>query len=61
MNKRIKITQCRAFGPQFSNLIPGSIHDVIKTPAGEKREGGVWVMGNGEPVKVLQGEYVFEE
>lgn len=38
MNKRIKITQCRAFGPQFSNLIPDSIHDVIKTPAGEKEK-----------------------
>ena len=57
--QKIKITVCQAFGPQFENLIPDSIHDVIETPARHKNSEmkGVWVMGIGEPVKVLNDEY----
>lgn len=54
---RIKITFCEASGPQFQNLTPGSEHDIIETPAGEHANNGVWVMGVGEPVKVLRREY----
>ena len=57
--KRIKITHCTACGRCFENLIPGSEHDVIDAPAGEKKDNrGVWVMGVGEPVKVLNNEFI---
>lgn len=57
--KRIKIKYCQACGPQFKNLLPDSEHDVVTPPAGYKNDHtGVWVMGIGEPVKVLSNEYV---
>lgn len=40
--------------PAFANLDIGTIHDIIPTP---KNESGLWVMGVGEPVKLLQGEF----
>lgn len=55
---RIRITNCHAFGPEFKNLFPGSIHETIKPPKGENNKDGVWVMGAGVPVKVLNGEFV---
>jgi hypothetical protein len=56
--KRIRIKYCTAFGEAFGNLTHGSEHDVIKPPAHYKNDKkGVWVMGVGEPVKVLNGEY----
>ncbi len=51
--KQIEIIKCEAVGPQFANLVPGSMHDIISPPAGYDNKGGVWVMGVGEPVKVL--------
>jgi len=54
---KIQITQCGAFGKLFKNLIPRSIHYVVPTPEGHDNSGGVWVMGVGEPVKVLFDEY----
>ena len=53
---KIKIKRCEAFGPQFENLTPGSIHEVIKPPAGSDDSRGWWVMGIGEPVLVLAYE-----
>lgn len=60
---KIKISICRAQGKAFGNISPGSIHDVIEAPAGEVDDlRGFWVMGVGEPVKILSGEYtVFEK
>ena len=59
MEKKEKnqITECKAFGKFFENLTPGSIHEVLTAPEGKRTEGGVWVMGVGEPVFVLDGEY----
>jgi len=58
--QKIKITNCTANGRQFSNLIPGSIHDVIIPPKGYKNgDRGYWVMGVGEPVLVLFNEFEF--
>lgn len=54
----VKITRCNAEGKQFKNLTPGSIHDVVKPPPGKY---GLWVMGVGEPVKLLPGEYMSVE
>ena len=55
---KIKILYCNAFGEVFNNIIPNSIHDVISSPEGSRKgRKGVWVMGNGEPVKILEGEY----
>lgn len=55
---KIQIKQCHAFGPEFSNLAPGSIHDTIAPPEPFKNDiQGVWVMGVSEPVKVLNSEF----
>ena len=55
--KRIKITECGAVGKVFANLTPGSEHDVIAPPEAYKNDKGTWVMGVGEPVKVLPNEF----
>lgn len=56
--ERIKIIRCSAFGEIFSNLVPESEHDVIDPPDPYKPDRqGVWVMGNGQPVKVLSNEF----
>lgn len=57
--KRIKITNCYATGRQFANLVADSEHDIIETPKGQKIDNrGVWVMGVGEPVKILNDEFI---
>ena len=56
-NKQIRVIWVNAFGPAFSNLIPGSIHDVIEACNGKDSKRGVWVMGMGEPVLLLNGEF----
>ena len=58
---KIQITQCTAVGRLFTNLIPKTIHYVVPAPEGYDNSGGVWVMGVGEPVKVLFGEYEIVE
>ena len=56
--KKIKITYCNAQGKVFENLKPNSIHETVTPPAPYKEEkDGVWVMGVGEPVKVLNNEF----
>jgi hypothetical protein len=54
---KIQITICTAFGNVFANLTPGSIHNVIGPPDAYKNDKGTWVMGVGEPVKVLPHEF----
>ncbi len=56
---QIRIIDCYAVGSQFANLTPGSIHDIVNPPAGYENNGGVWVMGVGEPVKVLFREFEY--
>jgi hypothetical protein len=57
--KKIRITTCRAIGKQFENLTPDSEHLVITPPKSYKNDrSGVWVMGIGEPVKVLSNEFI---
>jgi hypothetical protein len=58
---KIRITKCNAVGRVFGNLQPKSIHDVIDPPEGKNNSGGVWVMGVGEPVKVLFEEFEIVE
>lgn len=60
-NRRIKVTHCKAFGSAFGNITPGSIHEIVTPPAGETSERGEWVMGVGEPVLLLAGEYIYLE
>lgn len=56
--KKIKIKTCGAFGRQFVNLVSGSEHEVVTPPEGYQNDHtGVWVMGVGEPVKVLKSEF----
>lgn len=57
---KVRVTRCTAFGPQFENLIPNSEHETMPTPKQYINEyyPGVWVMGVGEPVKLLSNEYI---
>lgn len=55
---KIKIIHCSAYGQQFKNLKDGSIHDVIKPPKGKEHLDGWWVMGVGEPIRVLKYEAI---
>lgn len=56
--KKIKVIRCLASGAPFKNLLPNSEHEVVTPPTGYKNDHtGVWVMGVGEPVKLLSDEY----
>jgi hypothetical protein len=57
--KKIEITRKDSIvGEIFKNITPNSIHEVIAPPDSYTNDlKGVWVMGNGEPVKVLRAEY----
>lgn len=55
---RLQITRCNAAGPQFANMTPGSVHNIVLPPAGESEEKGRWVMGVGEPVLLIWGEFI---
>lgn len=56
--KEIEVIHCAAVGKHFSNLKPKSKHKTVKAPAPYKDdESGVWVMGVGEPVKLLNNEF----
>lgn len=35
--KCVKVIKCIAFGPPFANMLPGSEHEVVEPPAGEKK------------------------
>ena len=60
VGKKIKITYCSAMGKIFENLKPDSIHLIIEVPENEKSDTqGVWVMGVGTPVKVLNNEFEY--
>ena len=52
---KIRIKKVNAFGPQFENLTPNSIHDVLMVTKVFGRPA-YCVMGVGERVVVLEGE-----
>ena len=50
-------------GP-FENMTEGSVHTVINPPEEHKHMTNgkdVWVMGNGEPVRILSHEFEFSQ
>jgi len=54
----VKVLRCGAMGRAFANLVPDSIHAVVTPPEGyENDHTGVWVMGVGEPVKLVRNEF----
>jgi hypothetical protein len=58
--KRVRITSFTGNNPRvFGNLTKGSEHDIVPCPEAEKHKfaDDVWVMGIGEPVRLLGGEY----
>lgn len=58
--KMISIVNCDAYGSQFANITPNSIHCVIPAPEGNVDDDkGVWVMGVNEPVKILNNEFKY--
>ena len=57
----VKVNRCAACGKVFGNLKPGSIHKVVAPPDGENNSRGEWVMGVGEPVLLLFGEFSYTD
>lgn len=57
----VKVIRCAAYGKVFGNLKPGSIHKVVAPPDGENNSRGEWVMGVGEPVLLLFGEFSYTD
>lgn len=57
--KRVRISNFKGNSPAFANLINGTEHDVVECPKEYKSKYGsdVWVMGVGEPIRLLNGEY----
>jgi hypothetical protein len=57
---KIKITNCRAFGPQWANCTPGSEHLIIEAPKPYANTSiMLWIMGaSGEPVGIFRNEFV---
>lgn len=57
----VKVTRCAACGKAFGNLTPGSIHKIVPPPDGKNNSRGEWVMGVGEPVLLLFGEFSYTD
>jgi len=58
---KIKITQFTGHGAVFANLTPDSVHESVPAPADQQHlKDEMWVMGVGEPVRVLDHEYEIE-
>lgn len=56
----IIVVNCIAQGAQFANLTRASFHEIVEAPKPYKNDTlGVWVMGVGEPVKLLNNEFNF--
>ena len=51
---KVKVKHCTAYNPEFINMKPGSIHEVIRQ---EFVISGVWVQGVTQPVLLLNKEY----
>ena len=59
--RKIKILACTAFGSAFENLPIGEIVDEIDMSASDANlYQGVWVMGNGEPIKLINSADIDE-
>jgi hypothetical protein len=55
---KARIIRVTGRGPQFTNLTPGSVHEVIEPSKEFKKKfpntrESVWVMGEGEPVRLF--------
>ena len=57
--KKIKIIRVYAYGDQFTNITPGSVHEIIPPPKGYNNKNGEWIMGKTEPVLVLFREFIY--
>lgn len=58
----VRVKKCTAVGSAFSNMTPGSVHNVIEPPKPYKNDhSGVWVQGVGEPVKLLPEEFIIQK
>jgi hypothetical protein len=56
--KKIRITNILIKGEIYENLLPNTMHKIIKPPGITKNsEKGVWVMGNGYPAYIMQNEF----
>ena len=52
--RKIKVVYCNGFGKPFSTIVPNSIMDELDMSQQDNQPNrGVWVWGNGEPVKLV--------
>jgi len=56
-SQKIMVISCTAIGKIFANATPGSIHETVEPPAERKDRDEIWIMGVGEPIRLLGGEY----
>jgi hypothetical protein len=57
---KIKITYCWSRSPNYDNLKPETIHEVIHSPfEGVNSLNRVWVKGNPDPALLLKEEFIF--
>lgn len=60
--KRVLVNNFHGQGKVFANIKDGQEYDVIDPPPPYKDDyKGVWVMGVGEPIKLLTDEYTVIE
>lgn len=57
VGKSVVISTFTGEGSAFANITPDSVHQIVIPPQGYfNGDNGVWVMGIGEPVKILNRE-----
>lgn len=57
--KKIKIINFNGYSPEFENITPGSVHEIIPPPEGYDNKDGEWVMGKTEPILILFREFKY--
>lgn len=60
--RKVRITNFGGHSPNFTNMIGGSVHDVVEPPSDYKSKFPnsqltVWVNGVFEPMRLLAGEF----
>ncbi len=59
VGREIEITYCSAVGDAFSNCTSGSKHKLIEPPKDREDRSEVWIMGVGEPIRLMDEEFKF--
>lgn len=62
LHKWAWINYCDMVSSESEHIQPGTVHKIVKPPKGYfNGDGGVWVQGKTQPIKLLFGEYEIED